>query len=415
MTQSPMSQENVMATNPYQQQKLRALLVDDDAFQRKVIGRTLRDRLSIDVFEAGDGQEALDLLSGDRSGFDLVLCDLDMPVMDGPAFIRHFAPLSAGARLMLLSGCDDHLLGSALALCQAYGVNPLGALQKPVSAEAVRQQIDQMMVERHGTDRASPRATDISLEEIMAASRNEEFEAHFQPKACALTGRIVAAEALARWRHPLLGILPPYPYFIGQLEQSGNIGGITESILYQAVSACREWHDHGLDISVSVNLSQQLLQQDVDLADRISEITNRVGLHPSQLVLEITETAAATEIGPILENLVRLRMRGFELSIDDFGTGYSSLEQLSRVAFTELKIDRSFVAQMLARSDSRTIIGSSIDMARKLGIRTVAEGVESREEWDLLKTLGCDEIQGHYLGRPLPAREFLAFVEGINR
>ncbi len=394
---------------------LRVLLIDDDAFQRHVIGRTLRKTLKMDVLEAADGRQALDLIAAEPGGFDLIVCDLDMPVMDGLAFIRHLGPIAGRARLLLLSGCETSLLGSALAMCQAYGVEPLGALQKPVSAAALAPLLEQLGTERSGAPASHPRGPEPGLDEILAAARNDEFEAHFQPKACASSGRIVSAEALARWRHPRFGVLPPYPYFIGQLERSGNIGEITDAILRQAAGACREWREHGHELSVSVNLSQRLLQEDIHLADRVSEIADSADLHPSKLVLEVTETAAATDIGPILENLARLRMRGFELSIDDFGTGYSSLEQLSRIAFTELKIDRSFVSQMLARSDSRTIIASSIDMARNLGIRTVAEGVESEAEWALLKQLGCDEIQGHLMGRPMPPGEFLHFVREANR
>lgn len=394
---------------------LRVMLIDDDAFQRTVIGRTLSKTLKMDVVEAADGRQALDLIADDPTGFDLIVCDLDMPVMDGLAFIRHLGPIAGQARLLLLSGCDTSLLGSALAMCRAYGVEPLGALQKPVSALALAPLLEQLEPKQSNAPASRPQRPEPALDEILAAARKDEFEAHFQPKACASSGRIVSAEALARWRHPRFGVLPPYPYFIGQLERSGNIGEITDVMLRQAAGACREWQEHGQDLSVSVNLSQRLLQEDLGLAERISEIADHAGLHPSRLILEVTETAAATDIGPILENLARLRMRGFELSIDDFGTGYSSLEQLSRVAFTELKIDRSFVCQMLARSDSRTIIASSIDMARSLGIRTVAEGVESEAEWALLKQLGCDEIQGHLMGRPMPAKEFLHFVRDSNR
>lgn len=414
---TPPIASNTQSLNPVTEpeQRLRALLVDDDDFQRRVINRMLETRLDIDVVEADGGQQALDLLASEQPEFDLILCDLDMPVMDGLAFIRHLQPLASRAHLLLLSGCETSLLGSALAMCEAYGLRTLGALQKPLSIEAMQALLRNRQARQAHNTGDTARPSRPGLEEIIAATRKQEFEAYFQPKVCAASGRVVAAEALARWRHPQLGLLPPYPYFIGQLEQTGNIGTITDSILTQAVAACRGWQNQNLELSVSVNLSQQALQADFDLADRISEITELAGLHPSKLILEITETAAATNIGPVLENLARLRIRGFQLSIDDFGTGYSSLEQLARVAFTELKIDRSFVAQMLERADARTIISSSIDMAGKLGIRTVAEGVESREEWDLLRAFGCDELQGYYLGRPMPADAFRDFARTSRR
>lgn len=404
--QTHMSSDQSFSSDNSEGRRLRVLLVDDDSFQRRVIGRMLGAQRAVDIFEAGDGEQALALVSAEASDFDLVLCDLDMPVMDGLAFIRHMGPTSR-ARLLLLSGCDTSLLGSAMAMCRAYGIEPLGALKKPVGADQLQALLEGLSNEAPAPEIRSAPAGSFGLEEILAAANNDEFEAYFQPKACLRSGRIVAAEALARWRHPRFGILPPYPHFIGQLESSGHIAGITEAMLVQAATACRAWQESGLNLSVSVNLSQRYLQDDVNLAERISEICEFVGLNPSRLILEVTETAAATDVGRVLESLTRLRMRGFELSIDDFGTGYSSLEQLSRVAFTELKIDRSFVSQITACADARTIVASSIDMAHRLGIRSVAEGIETAAEWDMLGDLGCDQVQGFLLGRAMPGNDFL--------
>ncbi len=182
-----------------------------------------------------------------------------------------------------------------------------------------------------------------------------------------------------------------------------------------AAEACLNWQSSGLgeDINVSVNLSLKSLA-DTTLADRLTKTVADAGLHPKHMVLEITESAAMTDVAHCLENLARLRMKGFGLSIDDYGTGYSSMQQLSRIPFSELKIDRSFVTDVALYPQRRVILASSIDMARKLGLKVVAEGVESRVDWDRLKELGCTMAQGYFIAKPMPAAEFSTWAANFS-
>jgi EAL domain-containing protein (putative c-di-GMP-specific phosphodiesterase class I) len=173
-------------------------------------------------------------------------------------------------------------------------------------------------------------------------------------------------------------------------------------MLEKSAAACRDWRAAGLETTVSVNLSLASLTH-IGLADRITTLVEGQNLAPRHMILEVTETIAMTDIARALENLARLRMRGFGLSIDDYGTGYSSLQQLSRIPFTELKIDQSFVMGATAKESRKVILESSLDIARKLGLKSVAEGVETRADWDLLKTLGCDLAQGYFVARPMAA------------
>jgi EAL domain-containing protein (putative c-di-GMP-specific phosphodiesterase class I) len=161
-------------------------------------------------------------------------------------------------------------------------------------------------------------------------------------------------------------------------------------------------------LTVSVNLSLVSLT-DTTLADRITNAVHSAGLEPRYMVLEITETTAMTEVAPALENLARSRMRGFGLSVDDYGTGFSSLRQLTRVPFTELKIDQSFVTGCAENPSSRAIVESSVDMAHRLEIKGVAEGVETQAEWDVLKRVGCDMAQGYLMAKPMDEQSFLGF------
>ena len=156
---------------------------------------------------------------------------------------------------------------------------------------------------------------------------------------------------------------------------------------------------------ISVNLSAKSLG-DPEVADHITQIVRDEGVDPGNFVLEVTESAAVNHVARTLETLARLRIRGFRLSIDDYGTGYSSMQQLTRIAFTELKIDQSFVLSALDVEASRVILESSLDMARRLKVHSVAEGVETRAHWDLLLSLGCDIAQGYFIARPMDAAGF---------
>jgi EAL domain-containing protein (putative c-di-GMP-specific phosphodiesterase class I) len=252
-------------------------------------------------------------------------------------------------------------------------------------------------------------ALSFTVEEIVQGIRNDEFEPFFQPKVELASGRIKGAEALARWRHPQKGIVAPYA-FVGSLEDHNQIDKLTWLILSKSVDFCCEWRTaSGLDVSVSVNVSPKSLA-DVNFADRVTDLVKRKSLDCQNIILEVTESAATTEIGHSLETLSRLRMKGFGLSIDDYGTGYSSLQQLARIAFTEIKLDQSFIRGAATQQAARTILESSIDMAKKLGILTVAEGIETEEDWDLLRELGCDLAQGYLIAKPAESGEFMAWA-----
>jgi len=254
---------------------------------------------------------------------------------------------------------------------------------------------------------SSAKAPIFSLKQILHGVEQGQFEPYFQPKVALATGKIFGAEALARWRHPEHGLIGP-DAFIATLEQSGNIDVLTMLMLEKAANACCAWRALGMDVTVSVNLSLVALS-DTSLADALTRVVRACGLEPVHMILEITETAAMTNVAPALENLARLRMRGFGLAIDDYGAGFSSLQQLTRVPFTELKIDQCFVTGSPSDASSRTIVESSVEMASRLGIKSVAEGVESQTEWDLLKASGCDLAQGYFIGRPMSHNAFLAF------
>jgi EAL domain-containing protein (putative c-di-GMP-specific phosphodiesterase class I) len=195
--------------------------------------------------------------------------------------------------------------------------------------------------------------------------------------------------------------------FVPMLEADGKMEAFTVAMLTKSAAACRTWREAGFKITMSVNISLVSLG-DVVLADAMDQLVAESGLEPADIVFEITETAATSHLGRVLENLSRLRMKGFGLSIDDFGTGYASMQQLSRIPFTELKVDQSFVRGAIAGGSSRAVLESSLEIARKMRIDAVAEGVETDEQLELLRKLGCPLAQGNLLMEPVTAAEFLA-------
>ena len=382
---------------------LRFLVVEDHGFQRWTLELMLQSLGARTVYSAQDGQEALEVLRHMDPPVDVVITDLNMPGMDGIELIRHAGDMGAPAAFVLASEQDRSLVASVVRMAAAYGVPVLDSMQKPVTAAKLRGAL--AGYRRIDAGRGSTAIPSFGPEQIEAGIAEGEFEPWFQPKAELATGIVRGAEALARWRHPEFGLLSPAS-FIGPLEESGRIDSLTLEVFRRAATCCADWRGSGVDATLSVNISLVSLT-DVGLADRLIALAAEVGLKPREITLEVTETAAATHIGRVLENLSRLRMKGFGLSIDDFGTGYASMQQLARMPFTELKIDQSFIRNSPTDPSSLAVLESSLEIAQKLGIDAVAEGVETRAEVQLLRQLGCRIAQGYFLGRPLPADEFL--------
>jgi EAL domain-containing protein (putative c-di-GMP-specific phosphodiesterase class I) len=385
---------------------LVALVVEDDDFQRRTVARMLRSLGAREVQEVGDGKQALASIQGAVPA-DLVVCDLDMPEMDGMELIRHLGQANSAISVIVASAQGASLLNSVNKMARAYGVRLLGVIEKPVTLEGLKNLIALHAPPKPQSARTSAGTPSFSLEQILQGVQQKQFEPYFQPKVALATGKVLGAEGLARWRHPEHGLIAPYA-FIALLEQSGNIDALTLLMLEKAALACRAWRERGMELTVSVNLSLVSLA-DTNLAKRITETVRSAGLDPHHMILEITETAAMTEVAPALENLARLRMRGFGLSVDDYGTGFSSLRQLTRVPFTELKIDQGFVTGCAANASSRAIVESSVEMARRLEIKSVAEGVETQADWDVLQAAGCDVAQGYFIAKPMQESSFLAF------
>jgi diguanylate cyclase (GGDEF)-like protein len=245
--------------------------------------------------------------------------------------------------------------------------------------------------------------------ELRRAIEAGELVVHYMPKAELGSGRIVGAEALVRWQHPELGLLTS-DRFVPIAERTGLIKPLSLYVAGAALEQCRAWNEAGLELAVAVNLTIPDLL-DLELPDRIAALLDRTGVRPEQLELEITESTILADPFRVRQVLARLDEMGLRLAIDDFGTGYSSLAYLKRLPVQTIKIDRSFVTGMCDDPSDATIVRSTIDLGRNLGLAIVAEGVESQATWNALRGLGCSFAQGWLIGRAMPADELTLLME----
>ena len=251
------------------------------------------------------------------------------------------------------------------------------------------------------------------LGELRHALEHDELRLFYQPKIELATGRVAGAEVLLRWQHPTRGLLAPGA-FIPFAEQTGFIRRITRWTLDQAVAQCAEWHRAGSALPLAVNISADDLG-DPQLARRVGALLTRHQLPPSLLTLEVTESGFIDDPVSALAVLDALAALRVAISIDDFGTGYSSLSQLARMPADEVKIDRSFVQGLESDVEYAAVVRSAIDMGHSLGLKVVAEGIETEIAAQRLRAFGCDVGQGYLYAKPMPYEQLMRWLEGRQR
>jgi diguanylate cyclase len=243
------------------------------------------------------------------------------------------------------------------------------------------------------------------------AVKRGELVLHYQPSVDLASGRITAVEALVRWQHPTRGMVPP-DKFIPLADETGLIGEVGQWVLFEACRQTKLWHDQGISwLKVSVNVSAVQFRRG-DLSRVVADALAQTGLPASCLDLEITETVLMQEAEATIATLNGLKAMGVSVSVDDFGTGYSSLAYLKRFPIDTLKIDKSFMRDVNADSHNAAIVRTVIALAKSLGLESIAEGVETREQVAFLRAEGCDRLQGYFFSKPLPASTFYQFVQG---
>jgi len=286
----------------------------------------------------------------------------------------------------------------------------VGTLSKPLDIDTLRAQLQT----NPPRQTSLPPQLPLQGHELAAAIGSGQINCVFQPKVSLQTGLACGAEALSRWSSPDHGVVPP-DLFIALAERTGQVDRLTDLVLRQALRACADWRRVAPKLSVAVNLSPDSLN-DLSFPDRTAALLAEHGLSPDALIIEITETRVMPKMSLAADVLTRLRIKGIQLSIDDFGTGYSSLLSLLNMPFSELKIDRSFVQRCTSDDDSWKIVRASVSLAHELGMRVVAEGVETPAIEARLKQIGCDIVQGWLHAAAMPAEEILPwFIDRQQR
>ncbi|MHC8493242.1 GGDEF/EAL domain-containing response regulator [Thalassospira sp. SM2505] len=374
---------------------LNVLIIDDEAD----MGEFVADAISALGNNAVAVSDTDDFVRTYSTAFDVIILDLFMPKLDGIEIIRFLHENRSDASLILMSGKDKSILHAASELATERNIEVLGVLEKPFTIDQLEELLGKFNMPQPKTDEPPSIApTESSLRRGIAS---QEFFLVYQPQFSIATGKIVGVEALLRWQHPTLGLLHP-GLFIPLAEQSGLINQLTEQVLEQALAQMAKW-DHA-DITMSINVSPTTVV-DLNMPEKLDAMTTALEIDPEKIVIELTETALMENASLYMDILTRLRMKRFNLSIDDFGTGYSSMQHLVRIPFNELKIDQSFVRQMLKDTECRTVAQMSISLAHGLNMHVVAEGIEDQETFDLLRELGCEIGQGFHMSHPVSAWE----------
>ena len=377
----------------------RILLLDDDPFMLEIQSRMLQSMGYPEVTTATRAEAALAMLDDAPQGVDVVVCDLNMPGMDGIEFLQRLNASAFGGAAILLSGEGFRVMHTVRKLLSGGHLMIIGALEKPATRSALKDLLE--LWEPHLAAPAARPQLSITAADLHAANRERQWVLHYQPKVDMRSGAVSGMEALVRWNHPVHGLTYP-DHFIGAAEDCGAIDALTEWVLQEAMTQLSRWHAQGLPMRVAVNVSMENLRAP-HFVHRISELARETGTSPQDVTLEITESRLMSPSSTPLESLVRLRLQRFELSIDDFGTGHSSLAQLRDVPFTELKVDRGFVRGARHNQIIRPMLEGSIGIAKRMGMKSVAEGAETEDDWHLLRELDCDLAQGYFIGRPMAA------------
>lgn len=387
---------------------INILAVDDDPFILKLHARILANLGYTAVTTCEGAMRALEAIDIAVTLPDLILLDLNMPVMDGVEFMRHLVKRDYCGSLILLSGEDERVLQAAEKLVRAHEITVLGHLRKPIKQEALGNLVQKWKPDTRS--RVSLMRKIYTAKEVGLGISNGELINHYQPLVSLSNGHVVGAESLVRWRHPVDGLVFP-DQFIGVAEQNGLIRDLTRAVISSALAQASTWEEEtGLVLHVAINVSMDDLGS-LDFVDYVATQAAAMGVSPQNVTLEVTESRLMQDQRIPLEVLTRLRLKRFRISIDDFGTGHSSLAQLRDIPFDELKIDRGFVHEAWTDETVRAIFDTSVMLAKQLEMSIVAEGVEDRADWDFVRRSGCNVAQGYFIAKPMPAENIRDWIE----
>jgi len=380
----------------------KILIIDDDPDVAALVAAAAQHK-GIDCIVATGADTFLTAITPDIS---LIFLDLVMPGVDGVELLRILGGQKCTVPIVLMSGVGARILETAVSLAKSLGLTVAGHLRKPFRIA----ELDILLDLAPEPKKAVQATEDLCLQdhELARALLQDEFVLHYQPQIEIATGEVAGVEALVRWQHPVHGLIYP-DSFIAHCEGLDLIGQLGSLVAARALSEIAGLSgDRSRPLVLSINVSAFSLL-DLTFPDTMFDLARKHNKKPEEIVLEITETGLVRELSQTLDVLTRLRMKGFHISIDDFGTGYAMMQQLQNIPATEIKIDRSFVMNMNHKSD-RVMVLKTIEIGHELGLKVVAEGVETAKHLEILRAHRCDIAQGYFFSKPLSPKDFKAWL-----
>lgn len=380
------------------------LIVDDSKLHRQLASEICQQLGFASIRHAANGEAGMAMVRQRLP--DLMLLDLEMPKMDGVQVMQQLASENLAPHIVLTSGKDYMLISTLELMGSGLGLPILGGLKKPLQYLELQDLLQRLRAQASKAKVNSPLYDPASVRQALD---QQQIIPYYQPKTSLQTGRLSGAEMLARWQHPEYGLIAPAS-FIPVIEQNGWATDLTLSMLEQGLSQWQQWARHGLRLPLSINLSARSLQGNSLLAAVESRL-QRSRVPARYITFEITETAISDNLTEAIGIAARLRLAGIGLSIDDFGTGFATLQQLTRFPFTELKIDQALVTSIAGKPHLQAITDSIIELGMRMRLTTVAEGIETEQDLQMMRQRGCTLGQGYFIARPMDAEHLLAWAK----
>lgn len=383
----------------------RIVLIDDDRVVGEIVSALAKAMgLQCEITRTPD--EFFEHVNPDTT---VILLDLVMPEMDGIEILRLLGERGCRARIILMSGINIRVIETAKKLAQSLGLSVVGHLQKPFPIAQLQELLGANIAAEKPFDSDTEQEVSIPDEDLYRAFDRDEFVIYYQPQINIASGIVTGVEALSRWQHPDLGLIYP-DNFISRIEALGLMDRFCWITAERALNEVRQFSNaSGYLPRLAINVSVSSLR-DLKFPDIFMNLARKYDFPAERIVLEITESGLM-EFSLALDVLTRLRMRNFKLSIDDFGTGYSMMKQLQNVPAIELKIDKTFVKHMDGSHADLVMVEKIIEMGHELDMEVIAEGVETEEQFKILREKGCDGVQGFFFSQALPPADILRWLD----
>jgi EAL domain-containing protein (putative c-di-GMP-specific phosphodiesterase class I)/CheY-like chemotaxis protein len=383
----------------------RVLIIDDDERVLKYMSLMVKQS----GFEVVASSTIKPNLLAGLGPSDFVFVDMQMPEMDGIQVLDFLSRHGVKSRIVPMSGSHITVLETAERIAKRNGLSVAGFLTKPFRQAELIRILDEAPGELQMQKGHRPLPSEINIEDVVFGLERGQFDTYLQPIVNLATRKVIGYEALARWQSEKFSLVSP-DRFIGLAAQNGVLPRLTQQLANRALTYSAALKARGLPWKVSLNLGMEDFV-DSALPEKLAALVAQHGLPPNSLTVELTESSATQNETRLLEILARIRLKDIDLAIDDFGTSYSSMERLALIPFTSLKIDMRFISEITTSSTARIIVESAIKLAKRLKLNTVAEGIETEDQLEILKKLGCDRGQGWLFAR---AMEFQAAVDWVE-